>query len=481
LHRNWFLFISFFLSVESIFGQLADSVHQYSNFPFANYSLLRNDSISGFHNDQFNTYQAPLGIPGTPVINLLYPGHSFQSLDATLFDTTLAPVFHKSSIPYTSAKYSLSSLKSQGLNLHHVQPIKKSIFAGLSYRNIRSEGEFQNQVIKSDWLNLHLTWMKGPHYKMSVFGIYYQLNREENGGISDDSLFLERIFRSSLYDVHLSQGTASYKRNWKTGLIHELGFRDKPIEIMHQFYYSYKDFEYTDTTSGYYENYFLDSFSTHDKSERISFMNEAGIRIRSSDASLSIFYDTEWIRYLSREIDTNSLNHSVRVDGFLKKGKNKINIKGAYFLNGFNKNDYYINSEYVFFLNENNSFVGGDLSVLSNKPAINYVFYSSNNFYWNRDLKNIQQIKLKAYFASSSFQMRTELSYLRLKNPVVLDSLQQPFQPDENPGIIQLSVLKNLKITRTLNWTNHIFLQKIMQSEVVRGPIVWKIFSFCFW
>ncbi|MFH1320309.1 MAG: putative porin [Bacteroidota bacterium] len=126
----------------------------------------------------FSEQQRPVGIDfGTHSFDI----YEFKSKDIKYYTVRS---------PFTELYYVMGSKNEQLLRVLHTQNINKNFNAGVEFQKLASEGFYLRQK-SDDWNLSFFSWYKSTsgRYKLLANVIWNNIKVEENGGISEDSLF----------------------------------------------------------------------------------------------------------------------------------------------------------------------------------------------------------------------------------------------------------------------------------------------------
>lgn len=428
--------------------------------------------------------------------------------------------------PFTELFYVNGSKNEQLFGVLHTQNISKNFNVGVEYRRLGSEGFYTRQ--KSSHSNFSFfTWYKSKNgrYSLIANAIWNNLQAEENGGISNDSLFENGVgVRRNTIEIRLD----SAHNNWKEKSFFvkqylNLGYKRIKLindsfdsisfvptnRISHSFYYENRSFYYEDNnlTSGFYRNIYNDSLRTSDLTDFLKVENQVSWAVlldqesksgRTRRVAPAIYLKHQYITFSQNDTSTvispgaypdtvgragidTSFNDLI-AKGILRNSKNgkfHWEIAGDYDFYGRNKHDYSAN---VFLSNRFKEEYGKlsiNIAIQKRSPWLIHNIYSSNHFSWKNDFDKTDLIygKLKYVLGKRGFEVGASLS--QINNYIYFDTIAMPKQSDKQLAYFQVFVIKDFSFGKW-NFNNKIIYQYASDIDVIRVPELITIHSLYF-
>ncbi len=194
-------------------------------------------SFAGFNPLNELTWSASNGNLGAPYQLLWFPEHVdelhpdffafFHRPNEYLFFRDDIPVF-TDTVPFSVASYSNGYKREQYFDFLHSQPLTKLWRLTLDYRLINSPGAYKNQ--KNSLSNFFATTSfttKSKFYHLDAGFILNRLYQQENGGITNDSEFVDTtLYDRALTEVNLYSAQNRFRQN-DYFIINEIRFGGK--------------------------------------------------------------------------------------------------------------------------------------------------------------------------------------------------------------------------------------------------------------
>lgn len=417
-----------------------------------------------------------IGNLGLPVLNLsLYNNVLYKDNDFNLSILNLPRtknIFFKSLKPVTDFFYVLGSFKEQLLNLNHIQSVSKKLSFYVNYNKVKSEGFYKNQQTNNNHVNLGIEYRYNRYFSDVLFN-FYDLNNNENGGLSDDSLFLINYYSNPrLYNVNLQNAknkikgaSATFIQNFKLNT--DTAYLK--FNLFHKLQYSSFKRLYSDIPNNFfYSNILLDSNNTLDEFYYKSLGNELGINFitKSLNCKLSVLSGLSEYRNF---IDTSTHNlGSVLFIGYSKKYF-KLNILGDYYFAGYKAANYNINVNIDYSIKTFVQNIGLNLKTSYLSPYLDYMYLYSNHYYWlnNFDKMRVTDLKLLSVFKS---KFQSAFQYTTINNFIYLDSSSLPNQRNGITGYFNLSADKEFELKYLVFQAAVIYQQVIKGQDILRFP-----------
>ena len=344
--------------------------------------------------------------------------------------------------PYSNLFYSQGLNSEQTAKFTHTQNINKYCNVGLDLNFYKTMGEYDNQAIKGRHVSPWIVYY-GPRFSTTFKYGYNAIERQENGGIAEDSLLnyaklLRMKFPNASSSLHFQ--TVDFMQKWNLGrkakedslsldvlsYKNAIGYKLNYTSIKR----SYND-KYPDTE--FYTNVLFDSTATNDSLLDKNLVSQLFFEFQRTvhktkfvadfavgmEYNSSVYHDYD---YSIPEDFTNSEFYEGTFDVMLPDSIN-ISHKHRFYFAGDDKGGYniYTNIEKCFTIGEEEL----DISLSQNyanlyRPTV-YYLYESNHRTWTTDFDSEKILDLGATISSSWGNMDAEFHYYAMKDYVAFD------------------------------------------------------------
>lgn len=374
--------------------------------------------------------------------------NGFNQYDRSMF-RVLENKIELPSKRFTNINYHLGSKREQHILVEHNQRFRPWIIAGLKFGAQISPGEFTGQ--DKNILNLNVYTLLSTRNRMYSAYLSFVSNRvlnEENGGIVDDSTFIQASnLETRTVPVFMNDGlyrnkTREYFARQEFQPVRDPFGQPGAIGIRHTFRYERQSLLFTasDVEENYFDQYYDDSTSTYDSTFIGTLVNTGELFYRGDtggrELEIAVGAEHQVVEYYTGgdELDpqTGSLVASARLSG--KKMKLGAQIK--YGLSDFAKDGilFRLAADYRW----SDRFGIHASAVYSlNRPALRELYYSSNHFRWdNRGFDKGRRID---YDITFKLPARTSLTVAGILNKdfYYYESDKLPKLYDENTGLTE--------------------------------------------
>ena len=329
---------------------------------------------------------------------------------------------------------------------------------GFRFNRITSQGFYDRQQNTITDISVYSTFRSNDNrYRALVMFDYSNLKAEENGGLSNDTVFESNsVSGRNFVPVNLTNALNHWK-GFDVGLNHRFiltkddslsGPRRYAPAISHSFKSISHSMVYQDipeATSSYYENIYLDSAVTYDSTNLLTVSNDFRLELLRNDSVENVLNQIS--------VGVGHDYHRVSYDSSFTQNIHNLSVLGD--VNGrlFKKVDWMASSKMMFFgyniwdLKIDGQF---DYQILSSKFSafINYSLfrpdfitdkYSSNNFSWDNDWLQTQHLKTGLIYSQSKLRFKGSFTYHVLDNLVVFGEDRLPYQ---SKSVNQLMVIR---------------------------------------
>ncbi len=459
--------------------------HQYDPLEYGNlfYSTLSNIGLA--HNNFIYT----------PEISIGYQINSLQFDKYMYFNSEVK--YYQQVIPFTSLRYTMGPKKEHNFYLIFSRELFRGFSIGIDLGIIQSPGEYTNS--KSDNNKLFITgqyYTRNKRYGIIANYLRNKIDVEENGGITNDSIFEYNIQPDrSIIPVNL---TTDKNLIIQSGFYIEQYFNllkprtnndstSRKIDagnISYAIHYQRNQKMYSgDPMADFYETYApaIDSTDTFDSLSQIQFRNtfKWSNQGYNDDKLSEIFnlsfgahYDfiEETLPYDSVKTTFNQIIPFASISLKLFKSS-QLRASANLILGDYNGGDFNINAELEQFLGtvfRNFGKLHVQLQLTSQMPSRFYSEFQSNRFRWSNDFKKVNILKM-----SGSYQYKflsAGFNFTTLNNYTYLDDTVQPQQYSSPFTVLQIFAEGNIPIKK-FGIDTRLVYQVSSNTDVLRIPM----------
>lgn len=366
---------------------------------------------------------------------------------------------------FSRARYVGGSKRENLLDVDLNSRFGKLLFAGFHFDRIRSLGYYSRQEAQNTEINLFVGFRSKDHrYKSLLQFGWNSITNQENGGISEDSLFESNSNTSREFiPINLEFAERRIKEfglKFQQGLmlskagLDSAGTRTDTLDwerkfnkvrVTHSLDFRRQNWVYQDVPDTLFYNQILqDSLITLDSSALMSVRNELGfqlIRLRRDTSGNMEF--NPWVGgFLAHEFSNALTDTIVMVNNNVSVGgRLDVPIKKVFRLTadievgllGYNQGDILVNGR-----------IALDLGKLVLDPYVKFALqapvwksqmYSSNNFSWNNSFSKENKTQVGLELRVPNWNTSVDASYYLLGNLVYYDST---WAPRQSAGLNQL-------------------------------------------
>ncbi len=401
--------------------------------------------------------------------------------------------------PFTKFIYTSNGTKNRSeqlLDIIHTQNINKYWNVGLKSNFIASEGLYFNQKTQNFSIAFFSSFLK-KNYEIHFNTFLNKYKLEESGGkmdgddvitsyledaftiLNNKSLFLSQSFLIEKEDtIVINDSTKNLIYIPKGKIFHNFN-----IEKSHK---SYKDKIEGNEFYKYNFLFFNDEYSddgvNYDSTLFYSITNNFGYEFakkkplkKTPNFTKKIFLGHNYFTnlYYNSEEDFKSYNKFYNFYASLIFeseiiDSNFFKIKGKYFFDGYNKNDFDFNLKLKRQINKNNLFIL-DFFYEKKEAIYFYKYYISNHFWWKNNFKKQKNFFLNFTYKNVKNHFKIGSNISMLENHIYLDSVAHPEQFQEKFLIFEAFLEKNFFIYN-FRFFNKIHFQHATNNEVLNIP-----------
>ncbi len=402
--------------------------------------------------------------------------------------------FYNTRTPYADLFYLAGTKREQIFKMIFSYNVKKNWNVTANFNRFRSDGFYNRQTTNDNFIALSSNYTSTNNaYGLLVAILYNSVKNAENGGITDDSTFLNSYkVDKKLYAINLSlakratvNGSLFVKQFYNLGKKQQINDSVNSVipssrfslsTLLERNYWKYED---DFPLSGYYSNIYFDSTKTLDSTYNFKVANElAWKRVDNKKheglkdmfgIGFSIKHQYDKLKQHSIDTSFNSISVGAEVYNTYSENTFWWNMSGNYVVNGFNKNDFKTVATIKKNIIDSLSFISFTALAKQQTPDFIYYRYSSNNFEWNNTLKKTEQQQISFLFAMKKYHFFIGADYSLFNNISYFDNYAIARQFTGRIAVFSSFVKKNFSFH---NWhlNNKISYQNVPDSSVVRLP-----------
>ena len=393
--------------------------------------------------------------------------------------------------PITSLKFSLGSRREQNISFFHSQNLGKRINIFARSQNFRSDGFYRNQTSKSNCFELGFSSStKNSRIFTNALISVSKIYNRENGGVVDTLFPSEVNIEKSLLDVNLLQASNSFRRN-TFKVANKYFFKNygnynsdsivSKFDLYHSLVFEEVKRNYLDSLADDFYgkgNYSFVSSTDFIYNRKIE--NNLGVYYCLNKNYINIWLSNP-IHYVStyfERVHNNGLDFNI--DAAQKLNFVLLKFKGQYFLNNYNKGDYFINWR-ITNLSQNEKFLFGlSADITKSSPYLFYNSFYSNRNLWNNSFNKESFVRL-GFNSSYKKRVSLDLDYFSLKNLIYFNEFNKPVQV-ENDFIkyFKLNISANFKFKKIVSKSALIFQRPLSNTVDLNFPSLFLVEKFRF-
>ena len=436
------------------------------------YSKIDTTSFCDFHLYETGTLDnLNFGSAGSVQKGLLFKSKMIHFSESVFFKDEMDELpSYDLKTPLLDAKYITGSNNEQLFSIFHSQNITPQLNYAVLYTKKSYDGYYTNQATNHNFFQANLTYnSKNYKYKTKLFYNHHRFYYNQNGGIQNDSSFINDVFSSRnrlLFDVNLDNAfsndafnniginqnillsSKSDSLSKKTN--HNLNFGLNLIGQKRTYFDSLQD--------QFYLYHFYDTLSTRDSLSKKYINTDFTYLIDKqldSLSALSLVFGLKGQLYSHNnlQIDTNFHNIASNLSFGYTTSKFNILIRGNYFFSGYRNGNFDVT------LSSDNQIKKGNINLIahysSNSPSFELLRYNGNHSIWSNDFTNQNILSLKGSIELNKWKLAC--NYFDIENPIFFDYIASPIQGAGFSQVIQSALSYNLDFKRvkfksTLNY-----------------------------
>jgi len=430
-------------------------------------------------------------------------------------------VYYNIRKPFTILDYSTTGQdrlrREQMIRAFHSQNINKYTNAGIDLRLSSSEGQYLNQKAKITNFRFFGSYFKGNYSGHASFALN-SFRSVENGGLLNDSLFIETDEDEKTYEINLNDANVFIRnmgiqitQRYRMGKVTEYqdtssatGVRRlrertaKTGSIIHTLEFDRNKRFYEDNLSSlsspFYEHYYIDPTCSYDSTFQQSVINTLQIMLdenprRKNDFGARAFVSHELVKYrFNKPPDTISADlndtviHKITEQQYnniyvgaslvhtVGRGWNWI-LTGKLWLTGYRGGDMLLSGEIDKFFHSGKGqtkiTIGGSLTLL--EPDYFIQHYASNHFIWENDFNKTKEIIAFAGIENEPLKIKLKGYLTTISDLVYFGTDTLPAQHHPVNSIFCADIFKHFKLG-PFNSIHRLVYQLPTDKNIIRVP-----------
>jgi len=486
------LFISFYTKAQIKYPSDSSFIKVLSNKDKINNQLFQNSkidtSINHFQNYFLRNTNGQLGQASAPLyINYQTKALGFNLLTAPYQNDMISSdnvQYFQTKGPYANLTGIAGSKQEQVFKLLFSNTFKNKLNITLAFNRYSGIGFYKHQQSFTNNFYTSSNYIsKNNRVGYYAYFLFNKLKHHENGGISNDSLFLENTnVNKLLLPINLAVAKREYRN---TTIDFNPWFRLNKSEdsssvfshyIDYQFHYSGNYTKYNDANSAsekYYNVFYLDTTRTNDSTHWRSISNGLNytLKINPIHSKLKIGYNNE-INQVYQHADSVFMNQIVNAGFYVSDKKYSSFVKLNYIMNGPNTNDYLaeINNKYYQQIGKIPFVLTLNASLEKRHPDFIYNTWLTNHYAWNNQFVPTDKMQSTLSMATVDNRFDIGVVYQTVKNLIYFNELAVPEQTSIGIQNISAFIHKDILLFKHLGINTKYNYQSSSYQSIVSVP-----------
>ena len=478
----------------------------------SNYNVIKVDT--NLHNFQkydpvlsYNDFNASLGNIGLASRNVIFTPSIFCGFDQGVhaFDGYLYQKervkYYSSVSPFTKLAYSMGSKKEQIFSVIHSHNIKKLLTIAVDFKVINSPGRYHFQQASNNKNAVFTAYFntKNKRYGFLANYIYNKIDVQENGGITNDTVY--ENYRAGLSDsnstyylkaaqslvfdngFYFKNFVNLFSNNSKSDTLDTLAVKAKRYDlgrITYSFRFHKQVYRYNDNAvnTEFYKNIYIDSTYAQDETYNISFENvlywsNSELRPNGESRKLRLSAGAKYEYIEVHSMDSSTYLNPITPFANLRfsfLNNHLLNLGFQYLIDNSRNNNFKVDFSLTRYIGkpEKNYGLAYLKAIYSvQNPSYNYGYYYSDFFKWKLACANqsILYTSLGYQYKKLDFGVR----YYRLKDYLYFDENALPQQAFDKPlNVISLYLKKDFDFG-IFGWDNNLVYQ-YSDNDIINVP-----------
>lgn len=461
--------------------------------PYTLYQTLSNSGMAHKQLDFF--YPTQLGF-----------SHELSSFSSYIRkgDNIIYPIIYQ---PFTEISYMMGAKKEQHLEVLFSREFLPNLFITLNYDIDFSPGIYKRSKMQNSFFNGNVRYnTKNDRYGVNAYYFHNKITAEENGGIRNDSIFINNIETDkSVIDVNLTSASNLIKVSGfgldqyfnilgpKKKDINDSTFRERKIDIgriNHHFEYQRNRYTYEDKNpaSAFYRPYdhimdstrTFDSLSFHTVKNSL-YWNTLGYKKYNNDIPFYLMFGVEhnftyhsgYTDYITKERfnKQNLSNLRAKASVIMNLFKStRISGNAELITNGYHAGDFYIKGQWKQFLGTNKKNLGAlkfDVNISRQSADWFEEYYYSNNFRWDNKFDPATSLLLEGSYELPFFSVG--IKQTTIENYIYFGTDAKPAQHKGTLNVRSIYSTFNVCLNR-FEFMGFFSLQAADNNDVIHLP-----------
>lgn len=456
-------------------------------------------TVNNFQNYFARNTNGHLGLPSAPLnVNYQTKALGFNMFTAPYQNDMISVNdinYYQTKGPYASLTGIAGSKQEQAFKFLFSNTFKNKLNITLGFNRYSGVGFYKHQQSFTNNFYSSSNYMsKNGRMGYYAFVLFNKVKHQENGGISNDTLFLENVtVNKLLLPVYL---TTAKRELRNTTFDFNPWFRLNKNEdsssvlshfIDYQFNYSGNYTKYTDPNSGkegFYNLYYLDTVSTMDSTHWRTISNAINytLKINPINAKLKLGYKNE-INQVHQYFDSTFNNHIVNAGLYITRKQYTGFVKAYYIAKGSNQNDYFLEiaNRYTRKISEIPFIIKLNASIEKRHPDFIFNTWLSNHFIWNNNFSPTDKQQATITIGSIDNRFNIGMVYQNVKNFIYFNELaipeQTPIAIQNISAFIHKDVLlfKHLGINAKYNYQSSSYQSVVsVPNHIINGALYYQ-------
>lgn len=406
-----------------------------------------------------NNYHVFFGGPGSVYRSLSFSQNIFSTYDSHfIFSTEQSDMPIIKNLPaIVDIQYILGDELEQNLSLYHNQSISHRSHYAISFLKRSHDGYYANQATNNNFFQMnYLNQSADSSYNILIGLKHHRIYQQQNGGLSNDSSFINALdFSSNRKILNINMDHAYSSEKFWRAFINQQWTITKPTDSISNsnvgklFFNSSierKSRTYFDSLNAdlFLHNY-NNSFSTNDTLSLDILSNKLNYCFKSEKdsvvSSFSLAWNSQLIAQKNHLIDTLLTNQSTELNISKINQKSTLKLYADFFLFGYKKNNYSLN---LFFKRKifNDKIFKFSANIKKYKPVFEINTFQSNHHIWsNNQFNDVLFWNLTGLLSNRNFNLKTE--YHSISRPIYFKRFDIPQQYDSLAQVIKTSINHN--------------------------------------
>lgn len=400
-----------------------------------------------------------------------------------------------------------SSIAEQTVKVIHTQNVNKYFNLGFTYDHFGTKGIYKNQTTKDNFFTFFGSYYRN-RFSFQGSASYSRIRNKENGGVESDYYIQDTTMEAKVIPVRLRGASSEVKKisfstitgfalinRWaknKDAKGKEILVR-KPVFTLKAIFDASKQTRiYTDTTTTYYEHYYINKGNTHDSvmimlyqatvlgefDQLAKFPGLPGLRfwITNTSGKYYFFNPSDFI-YKRGDDKLHTTNFGAGIFSYSPY----LSYSGALrmFLNGYRSADKELQGQMVISPWKSNEYpyIKANIEISDKEPDIFLKRYYSNHFKWDNNFEKEKWFMLGGIIGADKWKFQAGYNIARINNFIYFDNTALPKQ-SSGVTITSAFIQKEFKLGHFYS-TNRVVWQAYDNKEVINLP-AFSVFSSLF-